>query len=69
MASNTDVTVVNHGSVVQFSLHTDEARKWVSSNVQSDDWQWLGGDTLVVDHRYAQPLVFGMIDAGLDVQG
>ena len=62
-----DVTIHNYGSIVQFQLHTEEAREWVDENVQADDWQWSGRGFLNVEHRYAGHLADGMIDAGFEV--
>jgi hypothetical protein len=62
-----DVTVLNHGTVVQFKLHTDAVRQWVDQNVQADGWQWFGPSNLVIDHRYAGGLAYGIARAGFEV--
>lgn len=62
-----DVYVGNEGSVFTFQPATDTARQWIDENVEAEGWQWLG-NTLVVDHRFAQDLAQGMIDAGLVVR-
>ncbi len=61
-----DVHVGNHGSIFTFEPRSAAAREWIADNVQSESWQWIGG-ALSVDHRYAQDLAQGMLDAGLVV--
>lgn len=63
----TDVMVHNHGSVFLFTLLTPAAEKWVEDNVQVESYQWFAGQ-LAVEHRYAQDLAAGMVDAGLTVR-
>lgn len=43
------------------------AKEWVSANVDSESWQWLGG-ALCVHHRYAPGIIQAMTDHGLEVQ-
>jgi hypothetical protein len=62
----TDLTVRNEGTIVQIIPNTLLARNWISENVQSEGWQWLGM-TLCVDHRMAGPLLEGAILDGLTV--
>ena len=61
-----DVHVVNHGSLFAFELLTAASREWVDENV-SDEAQFFGG-ALMVEHRYAQDLAQGMLNAGLAVR-
>jgi len=61
-----DVTVIDHGSVVQFGPFSDRGREWVDENVETEGWQWLG-NTFSVDHRYAPQLLHGFEGAGLSV--
>lgn len=60
----TDIRVHPEGTVVAISPETPAARQWIEENVQAEGWQWLG-NMLVVDHRYALPLLRGAHDAGL----
>lgn len=62
-----DVIVYNHGSVFLFSLLTPAAQEWVGENVETESHNWLGG-SLAVEHRYADKLAVGMIQAGLNVR-
>lgn len=58
-----DATVEQHGSLILVREHTDAARDWIRDNVQ-DGALYLGG-SLVVEPRYVEALVAGMIAAGL----
>ena len=49
-------------SVVGIVPLTAKAREWVKENVYAEPWQWLG-DTLCVDHRYADDLLTGIEEA------
>lgn len=62
-----DVAVSNHGSVFLFALLSEQARDWVSENVQAEGWQFFGG-SLAVEPRMAFDLAQGMINAGLEVE-
>jgi hypothetical protein len=63
-----DVNVRDEGTVVLLSLQSDEAHDWVDENVAVEDWQWMGQHSFCVDHRFAVPLIEGMIRGGLEVQ-
>lgn len=60
-----DVSLFNEGSIVLFQLNTEAAREWVSEHVDPAA-TWFG-NSLVVDHRYVDDLVDGMLDAGLEL--
>ncbi len=59
-----DVLVRDAGTVFTFCPLTPRAKKWIAENIHLESWQWFG-NALVVEHRYALPLVEGMIDEGL----
>ena len=61
-----DVTVENHGSLFLLRPHTPEAEDWIKEFVQ-DDAQTFGG-ALVVEPRYVDVIVQGMIEHGLDLK-
>jgi hypothetical protein len=62
-----DVTVANEGSLFTFALETERARQWVAEHVVGETL-YFGGNTLIVEHKYAHGLVLGMIGDGLKVQ-
>jgi hypothetical protein len=62
----TDVQIIDGGSIVQFIPETSAARQWFDENVQSESWQWMG-TALCVEHRCAENLVQGLVDAGFEV--
>jgi hypothetical protein len=63
-----DVTVRCEGTVVAFTLHTDEVREWFEFNVASEPWQWLGNHVIAVDRRFAPDMVDNLrFDGGFTV--
>lgn len=61
-----DVSTENHGSLFRFNIHTEAAQAWVDENVDAPGYLWMG-KSFHVEPRYAEPIVQGMIDAGLEV--
>lgn len=61
-----DVTVENHGSLFLFSPYTQAAKDWIADNVQIEEYMRLGLN-FACEHRFAQALIQGMIEAGLRV--
>lgn len=59
-----DVFIENHGTVFLFRPATAVGEDWLTENT---DGMWYG-DALAVEHRYAQYLTQGLLDAGLEVQ-
>ncbi len=64
--SEPDVIVEDHFSLLLFRLLSPSAKSWVDQNVQTDA-QFFGG-ALVVEPRYAENLVRGMRESGLEAQ-
>jgi len=62
---STDISVANHGSILIFTPTSDAGREWVSQHLPDDAMRWAGG--IVVEPRYAQDIVDGAINDGLDV--
>ena len=65
----TDVTVSYRqgDTIARVTPNTQTAKDWIGENVQAEGYQWLG-KSLCVEHRYVDPLVDGMLSAGLDVE-
>tara|TARA_R100001086_G_C11631092_1_gene201670 strand:+ start:197 stop:382 length:186 start_codon:yes stop_codon:yes gene_type:complete len=59
-----DFTIENQGTLVLFTMHTDEAKQWWKRNVDSNCMQW--GNSYVVEHRYAQAIIDGLY-SGVDL--
>jgi hypothetical protein len=53
-------TVENHGSIFLVQPLTADVRDWLDSNTEG---MWYGG-ALVVEHRYIEALVAGMVEEG-----
>ena len=58
------VSIEDHGTVVAFDFD-DEGKVWANENLQTEPWQWLGPNRLVVDHRVAEGLFEYMQEEGL----
>ena len=58
-----DVTVRNEGTLFLFTPETAEAKQWIDEHVSGES-QWFG-KALVVEHRFAEDLACGMLEAGL----
>jgi hypothetical protein len=56
----------SNSSAAEFTPVTAAARSWVMENVYTEPWRWVGG-TFIVDHRFVQPLLSGILDAGMDM--
>lgn len=61
-----DATVRNEGSLFLVDPITDAAVQWIRRNVAEEAMFY--GRSLVVEHRYIEDLVNGMISDGLVVQ-
>jgi hypothetical protein len=62
-----DVTVSGGATVSLFQLESPQARAWVEDQIHLESWQQLGRG-LAVEHRYAGPLLEGMVADGLRVE-
>lgn len=65
-AKEVDFTVQNEGSIFLLGVHTDAARAWVEENLPKDHQTW--GNTVVVEHRYIEAIVNGILTDGLKVR-
>lgn len=61
--TNSDVAVLNEGSIFLFRPNTEAGRNWINDNI-ADDAIWHN-DSLVVEHRFVQDIIDGMIEDGL----
>jgi hypothetical protein len=61
-----DVNIDDHGTVCLFTAISELAKDWVSSHLRLEGWQCLG-PSFAVEHRFAIPLVEGMLADGLRV--
>lgn len=61
-----DISIEHHGSLYAFRPLTEKGRQWLSEDVQSESYQWLG-EALVVEHRFAGALAQAALDDGLSI--
>lgn len=66
MTKEHDFEVYHAGSIVQIKPISQAATDWLDENVESEGWQWLGR-SLSIEHRLAEPVIEGMLDAGLEM--
>lgn len=64
-SDSTDVSVENHSSIILLRPHTDAAREWFESNVESGAF-WFGG-AMACEPRYVDDIIDGMLADGLEV--
>jgi len=57
-----DFQLINHFTLVQFVMLTDQARDWADTHIPPEAFL---GSSFVAEARYAEPIVAGIIDAGL----
>jgi hypothetical protein len=60
-----DFKVRDEGTIVLFQAVTADARAWWADNVE--DGMTFGG-ACVVEHRYADAIISGIVDAGFVVR-
>ena len=57
----------NQGTIVLFCPENDLESEWLITNVQAEEYQWMGR-TLSVDHRMADDLFQVVAEAGLMIE-
>jgi hypothetical protein len=63
-----DVEVKNEGTVALLIPMSSKGKAWIDENLQLEGWQWYG-NAAAVEARYVDPIVLGMQDDGLEVEG
>ena len=58
-----DATIQNEGSIFLIHAHTPAANNWIAQHIP-EDAQYFGS-ALVVEHRYIEDIVNGMLADGL----
>ena len=61
-----DVNVLNYGSICLVHLLTPAAEEWVKCCIDEDAQSW--GRALVVEPRYLEALLDGMLSDGISVR-
>jgi hypothetical protein len=59
-----DVRVINSSDMIGLHIMSDEAQQWVSKNIHTDPWQWMG-DILWMEATSAEPVMLHMQEDGL----
>ena len=66
MHNLTDFTAAKHGFLILLYPQNETAKEWIEEHV-SEESQWWGGG-LVVELRYFEALLCGILEAGLTFQ-
>lgn len=67
MEERKDIQVENHGSVVLLRPATPEAVDWIEQNIGEDNGYQPYWPTVLVEPRYLEHIICGMVNAGLEV--
>lgn len=62
-----DIFIKNHGSILIFVPATEAGMEWMDEHLPADAMRWAGG--IVVEPRYAGPIIDGAQADGLEVRG
>ena len=62
-----DFSFVSEGTITLITPLTAEARSWLRDRVDSEATYW--GQALVVEPRYAEPILEGIVADGYEIVG
>jgi len=66
---DTDFTVLNASSIFILNPITEAADAWVEEKVGiNDETQFWGPKGIVIEHRYIQPIIEGILEDGLGLE-
>ena len=60
-----DITIQNHGSIVQIVPHTEAARAWIDEHIGPDNGFQPYYPNVMVEPRFVEAVIEGMSEAGL----
>jgi len=63
-----DVIVDNQGTIVLLRPQTDEAMAWIEENIGRGNGYQPYWPTVLVEHRFADGIIEGMVGDGLQVE-
>jgi len=61
-----DFRIINHGTICILQALTEVAENWVSEYLPADATTW-GQNGIVVEPRYVDPIIDGIVADGLEV--
>jgi poly(3-hydroxyalkanoate) synthetase len=64
---NVDFVLQNEGSICILVPMTKAAQLWIDENIPDDAQRWVSG--VVIEHRYVQDIINGLIAEGYTVRG
>ena len=63
----TDITIEDHGSIVILRPHTPAAVEWIDEHIGADNGYQPHYPAVVIGHHYADNVIDGMVNDGLEV--
>ena len=60
----TDLRFENHGSIVKMTPESPAGQEWIDANIPED--AMMLGDSVCIEHRYAEDIILGAQNDGLD---
>lgn len=64
--STPDFLLVNHGSIVVLNALTDKAKTWIDEHIEDDAQTW-GPHGTVIEPRYVEPIIEGIVQDNLRI--
>jgi hypothetical protein len=61
-----DFGVANHGTIFLLAPYSEAAREWCKNHIPADAQTF--GDSIVIEHRYIQPIARGIVEDGFDIE-
>ena len=65
MNTQTDFTLVDHGSIAILTPESDDAKTWVDDHI-AEEAQWFANG-VVIEHRYVPDIVEGIFETGMTI--
>jgi hypothetical protein len=63
-----DVTIINEGTIALMRPNTPAARTWVDQHIGQENGYQPLWPTVVVEPRYLEPILAGLVDCGLTIK-
>lgn len=61
-----DFEIQDHGSIMLLAPISTQAVAWIDDNLPPERMEWAGA--VAIEPRYLEPIVQGILDAGLTVR-
>ena len=65
MNTQTDFTLIDHGSIAILKPESDDAKNWVDDYID-ENAQWFANG-IVIEHHYVHAIVEGIFETGMTI--